>query len=443
MIKAMKKSAFFSIVFTVYMFAASPLGAITGILSIPDSADIRHEIMEAWLTAPVSAVLEHGSEVHLTSFGQSFRVSAEERGEELAVIVAPREEEYEFPSDISGSWILYRDMETGKLLRIQVFFQNDPNVFLILHPDARPLKPKSSADLLIYGAYVAKNVPIGLAFEDVACLSFGQLFDLTRHTIPWHYVQYDPRKYSNVLSMVSAIRKNVTRFEYIEDAGYNELEEPVFLSTGEARSETPGKLSVNADGFTKWIVDGITASINGNGISLDVLRALSADSEIEDYTQQNGNGAINPYTWIRSLSAAALSAAMDKNIIVGAGGTDVQCNPFADDETKSGTQRVVGFVEDAGYSINMLKPLFYVLAATEPDMMYLGAVKAANSDAVTEEWCFDHSAAFFPYFDAAGTCHVAVFESGIEVPFDEFVAKNPDTYVFLCRIKATDRFLPQ
>lgn len=439
----MKKSITFVTIFSLFLAAVClPAYTETGIFSIPDSSEIRIDAMEAWVTAPVSAVLEQDSQVHKTELGQVFQISSEAIGSELVIKVAPRDNTYQFPATNPGCWILYRSLETGKLLRIHVFFQNDPNVYIRLRPDSQPDKPKSKADLIIYGAYAARGVPIGLGFEDLAQISFSALYDLTCDTIPWNYVKNDSRKYVNNLAMIEKIRENLPRFEYIEDAGYDENENPVFISTGEQRSGTPGKLGVNCSGFTKWIIDGITIFLTGNGVRLDVLKTPTIDVSGTLYAAvAPSEEMFRSFDWIRNLSSAVVSAAMDKNFIPGLSGLDVESNPFASVETPDGIAYTDGFVKNAGYNISMLKSLFYVLAATEPDLLYLGAVKTGKKGE-PETWTFHHDLAFFPYFDAAGICRIIVFESGSETDFDTFVAANPDAYVYLCRVKSAARFNP-
>ena len=288
-------------------------------------------------------------------------------------------------------------------------------------------------------------MPLGLPFEDVLKLSFSELFNLTKETVPWNYVKSDSRNYVNNGKMVEKIRRKLPQFEYIEDAAYDEFENPVFISTGEARSGTPGKIGINCSGFTKWVVDGITIALSGSATKIEALKQPTIELDGTLYkSQAEEEEMFRSYDWIRNLSTAAVCAERDKEFPAGTLGVDVQVNPFAGLKSPDGTVRNVGFVPKTGYEINMLKPLLYVLAATEPDMIYLGAVKTCTtkSENDPETWTFHHDLVFMPYFDQAGICHIAVFESGVETSFDEFVSSNQGTYVYLCRVKSTDRFQP-
>ncbi|MCQ2579461.1 MAG: hypothetical protein MJ159_02030 [Treponemataceae bacterium] len=428
-----------SLIVSGFMFAD------TGILSIPDSSSIREQSMEAWLTAPISAVIDRECENLQTDFGQVFQIRAERQGSELAIIYAPRENNYDFPAKAPGSWVVYRDCSSGKILRINVYFQFDSRVYVCLRPDSQPKKPKSEVDLIIHGAYACRGVPLGIPFSDVMKLSFSELFNLTKETVPWAYVKADSRNYVNNRYMIEKINRKLPQFEYIEDAAYDEFENPVFISTGEARSGTPGKIGVNCSGFTKWVIDGITIALSGSATKLDAIKAPTIDlSETLYMSKAEEEEMFRSYDWIRNLATAAVCAERDKEFPAGTLGVDVQVNPFAGLKSADGTVRNVGFVPKAGYEINMIKPLLYVLAATEPDMLYLGAVKTCewNTDNEPETWTFHHDLVFFPYFDQAGVCHIEVYESGVATSFDDFVAANQGTYVYLCRVKSSNCFQP-
>lgn len=455
----MKSKIFFCgiiyiLVISVSLFAAKSnsyvkeeiqLAAVRGILSIPDSSSVRIQSMESWITAPVSAVIDRECENVQTDFGQVFQVRAEREGSEVAIIFAPRENNYNFYTKAPGSWVIYRDYYSGKVLRVHVYFQLDSRVYVCLRPDNQPKKPKSEVDLIIYGAYACRGVPLGLEFSEVMKLSFSELFNLTKETVPWNYVKSDYRNYMNNKEICKKIRRKLPQFEYIEDAAYDEFEKPVFISTGEERSGTPGKIGINCSGFTKWVIDGITIALSGSATKIEALKKPTIELAGTLYrAQAEEEEMFRSYDWIRNLSTAAVCAERDKEFPAGTLGVDVQVNPFAGLKSPDGTVRNVGFVPKTGYEINMLKPLLYVLAATEPDMIYLAAVKSCmgNTQNEPETWTFHHDLVLLPYFDEAGICHINVFESGVETSFDEFIAANQGTYVYLCRVKSTDRFQP-
>ena len=147
----MKNKIFFCAIVFILALSGS-LFAERGILSIPDSSSIREKAMEPWLTAPISAILDRESENVQTDFGQVFQVRAEREGSEVAVVFAPRENNYSFLEKAPGGWVVYRDYYSGKILRVNVYFQFDSRVYVCLRPENVPKKPKAEVDLIIHGA---------------------------------------------------------------------------------------------------------------------------------------------------------------------------------------------------------------------------------------------------------------------------------------------------
>ena len=429
----------------ICIFLSQPLWAIVpDVLSIPDSSEIRKKTLESWLLAPTSELKNKEPQNIHTSYGQIFQIKTEISEQTILIAVAPRKEDYTFDYSAPGAWKLFKDAETGKMKEIQFFFLNDPNIYVRLLPDEKPNKPKVHVDLIIYNSFVARNIPVGLQFEDLLTISFSELYELTYDVIPWDYVKFDPRKYANNEYMISKIRDNLPRFEYLEDTCYDENKNPVMISTNERRSKTPGKLGVNSSGFTKWIADGITYNLNEHYLRIEPLKRHTVDVSNTMYEPPEIDKEVfASLNWTRNLAAALISAATDKDFDAITAGTDVLVEPFSSVLTndKPGVLKNVGYIKNTGYDISMLKSLFLVLASTEPDMFYFGAIKSRDTK-YPEKWVFNHEAVFFPYFDKQGICKIVVFECGVETDFDTFIQNNPDTFVHLVRAKSTDNFLP-
>ena len=150
--------------------------------------------------------------------------------------------------------------------------------------------------------------------------------------------------------------------------------------------------------------------------------------------------------WTRNLAAAVLSIYSGRNFYHNTSGCDVQIEPFSSEVGKDGKlANSLGYLQDSGYRINTIKGLLYVLAATEPGKMYLGAVRQ-NNRSVTETpevHFFTESVAIFPYFDAYNRFEVVIFEKGKEISLEAFMEKYKDSYLHLVRINASERFFPQ
>ena len=110
--------------------------------------------------------------------------------------------------------------------------------------------------------------------------------------------------------------------------------------------------------------------------------------------------------------------------------------------TTDGVKSVPVYISDSGYSSDALKALFYILAVTERDRFYLGAIRETG-DMDPENIFYNRSAAFFPYFDANGFFAVSVFEDGKEMSIEQFMERNPNVFVNLVRLRSSERFFPQ
>jgi hypothetical protein len=83
-----------------------------------------------------------------------------------------------------------------------------------------------------------------------------------------------------------------------------------------------------------------------------------------------------------------------------------------------------------------------ILAATESDYFYLGAIRESNHK-TPEVFYFNEVVSFFPWFDESGHFMITVFESGIETSLNSFIRRYADNYVHLVRVKASEYFNPQ
>lgn len=146
--------------------------------------------------------------------------------------------------------------------------------------------------------------------------------------------------------------------------------------------------------------------------------------------------------WTRNLAAAWLSIVSGKDTLYEETGAEVTINPFASVDTKNGVARNSSYIEGTGYDVLTLKPLMYVLAATEPERMYLGALRQTDGKS-PEIVYYNEVVVFFPFFDDRGSFHCVVYHAGIEKTLDEFLLDWEDSFVNLVRLKTSKRFFPQ
>lgn len=462
-------------------FAAMPAFAGFSAYGIPDSSEIRAEISSSWFEAPIALVRSKTEELYDDGAGHSFQVRVEEEGAYCKIIVAPKsvmsvdyikadtKERQETSVSVyregsAGTWILYRDARSGKASKIRIHFNADPGVYLEL----RNGETKTFADMVLYDCYMVRSVPLGVRFKKLYSMSFDSIQALTKKSLPWKSVNVVPGQYHPVLQMAAVIRGCLSRMVYAPDAAYNEdgllysvqqnepldlseeavLKDPSLELARQAASSGSG-LVLSATGFIKWIADGIIEPSTGRRSKLGDMVSPTVN-----YSSLGKKGVISQ-TWnlsltldcCRNLAVDALNARSTKRSYkykMGSGdetGVDVTVEPFVSDIVDGGELRSVGYIKDTGYSISELKSLLYVLAVTETQYIYFGAIKSGLKSGGGDS-VFNNCAVFMPYFDDNGSFDCIVFEQGKEYKLDAFLDLHKDSFVHLERVKSTDYFQP-
>jgi hypothetical protein len=294
--------------------------------------------------------------------------------------------------------------------------------------------------------YAVRSLPVGLNFSQLYSLSFSDVVEATRESLPWEYSEIETYLYDGSLQMIGFIREKLEKMQHQDDACYDGEQNPVKISDGESRKEIAkdGGVSVDSAGFVKWIVDGLVVPIAGSNLELEPLKmptvTLRSGSRADALSDK-----YNLYfslDWTRNLAAAYLSVTSGNTYTFKNSGCEVRITPFASQLTVDGVKSVPVYMQDSGYSVDVLKALFYILAVTEPDKFYLGALRETG-DLEPENIFYNRCVAFFPYFDANGIFSVAVFEDGKEMTIEQFMEVNPNIFVNLVRLRSSERFYPQ
>ena len=439
-----------------------PFFAAYNKLGIPDSSEIRDGLEERWFTAPLSEVRTNQPEIHANDNGEKFQVRLEENDSTFNVFVSPRalvkvnvfsdkgiytEEQEMYPGDASGSWVLIRDKRTEKPLRIRYYFLKNSEVFIQFTPQGKI----ALADLVIFGNYAARGVPTGMPFEKFYSASFADVMNITETKLPWNYVLVDPEMYHSMKQMCAVIREKLPSISLVPDAMYDENNDLVHISTGKSfeKSEKSNysekNLLLSSAGFVKWIADGLVEPVSGSQLMRDPL--IKETVSVKDNGRQ---GVLSQkydlffsLNWVRNLASAVVSVYSGKTYLFNQSGVDVTVNPFASSITEKGVANTVTFVENSGYTVKVLNSLLYVLAATEPGTMYFGAIRGTDRTITPEIMAFNDCVAFFPYFQDDGGFACNVFMNGREMTLENFCYFYADDFVYLTRVKSSERFFPQ
>lgn len=453
------------------LLSVIPVFADYSRLGIPDSTEIRKEIVNTWFTAPVQEVRLKSPEILEDGIGNLFQVRAEELNGETAIIVAPKtlisfnyrngrsshtEQTAVYNKTSPGSWILYRNSKTGKALRVRMYFNSDSDVYV----EFRDNTPKLYADMVVCDAYIAKSIPVGFTLKKLYTTSFDSVVNMTKRSLPWNQVNVVPGQYHSVLQMANLIREYLPKIYYEEDVCYNDKEEIYCITTNEPfdvdsadsglkSAVASNKLIMSGPGFLKWITDGIVKTLTGRNTKIEDLVVPTVN-----YNSLGKNGVISQnwnlsftLDWCRNLAVEALNARSSKRkytYTMGAKdvtGVDVRISPFVADISEEGLLQSTGYAVDTGYSLRELKGILYILAATEPRNFYFAAIKQ-HSKNKPENSVFTNCAVIFPYFDDNGYFDCIVFEMGKQLSLEDFIKSHNDTFVHLERVEATDYFNP-
>lgn len=437
--------------------AVLPVFALYNSFGVPDSSEIRKDLVETWFEAPLQNVRMNRPEIRTNSVGQKFQIRLEETEDSFNIFVAPyarievdvysdkgktTEVQDIYPGDAPGGWILVRDKKSGKPLRIRYYFSADSEVFVQFLPYGRT----AYCDYLIFGCYAAKGVPTGLPFELFYTSSFEQIVRWTQNSLPWRYARIQPDDYHAVKQMATVLQEKSADIIFSEDAMYDDNGEPVFISTGKARkidSSEEGKISVSGAGYLKWIADGILEPLAGARLKREPLLEPTVE-----YKETGFQGILSEkyavsfsLDWIRNVASGVVSVRSGRNYFYRDSGVDVTLEPFCAELTDKGIVNSSGYIENNGYSVRMLKPLLYVLAAENPQIFYFGAIRETDRR-TPEVKIFNECCAFFPYFDSQKRFKCAVFKDGVQMSFEEFFSRYCLDSVSLVKIHAADEFHP-
>lgn len=431
---------------------------------IPDSAEVRQLILTTWLSAPIEQVVKRGTEVYTDSKGYTFTVSgayAENDKSIYSISVVPLLTDYSASERNivpQGTWILYRNVETGAPVSLKIYPRENPALLISLRPAAqKAYRGKSFVDIHLFNAYVCRDVAVGVPFETLYSMPLARLKVLSDAVIPWNL--FNPPCYNSPVQILSQIvASRLGGLVYINDCCFDHEGKPVHISNLQPQTELEintalridqvcSEISggVDAAGFAKWVIDGMVRPVAGQGILIESLKR-STDVPRTHFTKP-ALDTVNVFLgldWIRNLGAAALSLNLNRTVYPDNSGLDVTVCPFAlagttalkRAKTAEDQQQFLGYQQYAGYQTTYLLPLLYYLTITEIDHFYLACLSAGSSG--SELRTYDKIAVLFPYFDEWGVFHLDVYENGVFVPTDDFIKNNADLYTALVRVRAPE-----
>lgn len=442
--------------FLVFSFSFS-LFAEYNSLGIPDSAEVRKGLEEAWFEAPLESVRNNNPEIYYNKVGEEFQVRMEESESTYNIFVSPHatisvnvysdkgvytKQQDVYPGDAPGSWVLIKDKKTGKPLRIRYYFLPDSEVFVQFSPYNRT----SICDLVIFGNYAVRGVPTGVPFDKFYSASFDEMKKITKKNVPWNYVSFYSEDYHSVNQMASVIREKLPEIVYHADAMIDENGDFVELTSGKKirREKGDDKKPLSSAGFLKWVADGLVEPLAGGKLKRYPLLAQTVEVKETGYQGVLSQKYSLSFAldFVRNLSSAVLSVATGSTYKYNESGVDVTTEPFATGLSDKGIVNTVTFIKDTGYNVNCLKSLLYVLASTEPGTIYFSALRQTDYK-TPEVKVFNNCVILMPYFETNGRFNCYVFMNGTEMTLEDFINQYNNDFIYLTRVRSSEQFFPE
>ena len=442
--------------FLILCFVFKSVFAEFSSLGIPDSSDIRKQLVETWFEASLDEIRDNIAEIRSNEAGQKFRISIEESNSTYAIVVAAgkiaevnvysndgvsRVPEYVYPGTLPGTWVLLKDKKTEKPISIRYYFTGDSDVYVQFTQYGKI----ALADLIIFGYYAAKGVSTGVPFSTFYTASLDDVIKLTKKTIPWKYVLVDNTRYHGVLVMLSEISRMIPKIVLLENAMYDENGDLINVITGKPYDLIGGqddRLYLSNAGCVKWVADGLVYPVAHTLLKRGPL--VQSTVSVNEIGYQGllsqEKSLYFSLDWVRNIASAVISVNTGRKYLYTDSGVDVDINPFSSSVTKTGTANTINYIKNTGYDAKLVKSLLYVLAATEPDSVYLGAIREVSREVQPEVKVFNKSAVFFPYFNKDNAFDCKVFLNGQIMSLDDFLLIYGDSFIYFTRMRASEKF---
>jgi len=410
---------------------------------IVDDSALRTSVKDTWLVETPGRVLAKPGVLHTLPGGGRVQLRAEASKDEFMVIFARELKNSNgngnganrvgnFPGWAQGSWILIRNRNSGDATRIRVFLRSDPYTYIEFKPFNHD---KCQMDVVLYNAYIVRSVSLPVTMERLYTMQLNEALNLAGSQFPRRYFEPNPDDYRLQRQFITKVRESIKGLEFADDGAIDQNGNYVYINTGLEQKGQPG---LNCSGFAKWLVDGILKPVTGERLEIPPLKEPFGErgSTLTDLWEKQRDPFFG-LDWIRNLSSAVWSKLLSPSF----GNLDeieVRSDHFSQMILRNRNNTTTlyaypGFLENAGFGVEGLQPLLYMLSIDEPGNFYLAAINNEQGPQATQEnprgaprmRQYFHIAAFVPYFTENGVFHIAVFESAAENSFSDFRNRFP------------------
>jgi len=413
--------------FCLALAAQPAFGLDLPVARIPDDSILRARVRDAWLVESPARVLAMPRTQHNLDGGGRVEIRALGRPSEILVVFARQHHTCgQFPGWAQGSWEFTRSRSTGAITKVRAFPRSDSNTFVQFRPFGHD---RVQMDVLIYDAYVVRGQTLPVSMDRLSVMPLNDILHLAGSGFPVRLFEPNPNDFRDQRQFIANVRERLPELSFADDGAIDQSGRFVYIATGEEQRGRPG---LNCSGFAKWLIDGILRPITGERLPIPPLREPFGDrgSSFTDHFEELRDPFFG-LDWIRNLASRAGTVLRSP-----AFGTleeiEVRKQPFSQVIMRRGSNVTVrsfpGFLENAGYGIEGLLPLLYILAIDEPGRFFLAAVNNEMHAPTTPDNLrgrprmrqYFHVAALVPYFDERGVFQVAVFESAAETSINRF-----------------------
>ena len=449
------------LLFLLIFVNISPVNSLDLPISrISDDSILRNKLKDTWFFETPRSVLSMYPGIETLPTGERVRISTVE-GREVFVVMLSREQMTgqtsgrqtaertgtgQFPGWAQGSWMLTRNKSTGAGTLIRIFLLSDQFRYI----QFRPLdNEKCLMDVILYDAYTTRSLPVAVPFERLYTMQLNDVLKLVEGKFPIRYFEPDPSLYRDSRVFVRNVREHLRGLRFTDDGAIDENGNYVFINN--LQRQNPAAAGLNCSGFTKWLIDGIIRPVTGTRLAVAPLKnphGIRGSPFTVNWEERRD--VFFGLDWIRNLAAEANSVLRSP-----AHGKLEEFEVRRDNFTflmVSENRRFVdrfypGFMTEAGYGIEGLRPLLYTLAIDEPYSFYLAAVNTeiatpSSPTGTPRLRQYFHVAALVPYFDENGVFRIVVFESAEETSFIAFRDRYPGHFVNLVQVPVTTSFDP-
>ena len=446
--------------FLLFLFVSFNIMPIFGfdlpVSKITDDSLLRLRFVNTWMTESPERVLSQLARMETLESGERVHVSTMEGRDEFMVLfsrelmrgssVFERRATGQFPGWAQGSWMLTRRKDTGAGTLIRIFPRSDQNTHIQFR---RFEDDKSQMDVVIYGAFIARSIPVAVSFERLYTMQLNDILKLVDNKFPIKYFEPDSASYRDHRRFIANVRSHNVNLRFTDDGAIDENGNYVYIATQQRQTNIAEGL--NCSGYTKWLIDGILRPVTGRRLAIAPLKAPFGDrGSAFTVNWEESRDVYFGLDWIRNLAAEANATLRSPayRALVEFEIRDENFSSLLVSQNRSFVHNSYpGFLPEAGYGIEGLHPLLYTLAIDDPFNFYLAAISTEISTPTSPRGTprlrqYYHVAALVPYFDEFGDFRIVVFESATETSFNSFRNRYPGHHVNLVKIPITPNFAP-